>query len=316
VNPAAAVSRAPCLVFAYHELGYVCLQTLIELGVPIVALLTHRDDPNEEIWWRSCAELANRHAIAVDYEVVFDADWTARIAAWAPAVIYSFNYRRMLPQAVLDCARLGAFNLHPSKLPAYRGRVPINWALINGEHEIGITLHHMVAKPDAGDIVAQETIAVTDDDTALTVYRKLIPVAARLIREFHPLIAAGRAPRRPQDLAAGSYYGRRTPADGRIEWGWSARRIANLVRAVTHPYPGAFCLLNGRRLWVWRVAVASEDGTRGAPGQILAHGASGIEVAAGTGSLFLQCVQLEGAAQGPANEVLPPALIDAAGKLQ
>ncbi len=127
-----------------------------------VALFTHRDDPGEEIWWRSCAQLAAQHGIPVYTDEELGADWVAKLKSWRPAVIYSFNYRRLLPRQILECASIGAFNVHPSKLPAYRGRAPINWVLVNGERETGVTLHHMVARADAGDIVGQETVAIED----------------------------------------------------------------------------------------------------------------------------------------------------------
>lgn len=298
------VDRAPCVVFGYHDLGYVCIEALLELGAPIPALFTHRDDPGEEIWWRSCAQLASQHGVPVYTDEEFGPQWIDRLRSWAPAAIYSFNYRRLLPREILTCASIGAFNVHPSKLPAYRGRAPINWVLVNGERETGVTLHHMVARADAGDIVGQESVAIEDSDTALSLSRKITPLAADLIRRFHPLIVAGHAPRIPQDLSAGSYFGRRTPADGRIDWNWPARRIFNLVRAVTHPYPGAFCTVAGRTLFVWQASIGAEDGVAGAPGQVVGASASGLRVAAGAGVVVVGRVQFEGEPEGSALDVL------------
>ena len=172
----------------------------------------------------------------------------AKIGMLKPAVIYSFSYRHLIPESVLELASLGAFNLHPSLLPAYRGRAPVNWVLVNGERETGVTLHHMVARADSGDIVGNRAVAIDDGDNALTLYRKLVPLGVELINELHPKIVAGDAPRRKMDIAKGSYFGRRKPEDGRIDWRWPARRIFNLVRAVTHPYPGAFCFVGGSKV--------------------------------------------------------------------
>ncbi|HYB90060.1 MAG TPA: formyltransferase [Candidatus Binataceae bacterium] len=315
--PAAAIRDATCVLFAYHEMGYACMEALLGLGAPIAALITHRDDPREEIWWRSCAELAARNGIAVHYPERIDSEWTARIAAMRPRVIYSFSYRHLLPDSVLGLAPLGAFNVHPSPLPAYRGRAPVNWMLVNGEREAGVTLHYMVARADAGDIVGQRIVPIDDDDTALTLYRKLVPLGAALIREFHPQIAAGNAPRRPQDLSRGSYFGRRTPEDGRIDWKWPARRIFNLVRAVTHPYPGAFAFAHGRKLFIWKAQVASESGARGAPGEIVNEDAGGaLEVAAGEGSVLVMRAQFEGGAEGEARIVLARDLLKGSVELE
>lgn len=291
-------------MFGYHDLGYACIEALLAQGAPILALFTHKDHPGEENWWRSCAQLAAQHGIPVYTEEELGMDWVGKISSWRPAIIYSFTYRRLLSQAILDCASIGAFNLHPSKLPAYRGRAPINWVLVNGERETGVTLHHMVARADAGDIVGQESVTIDDSDTALTLYRKLVPLGAGLIHRFHPLIVDGRAPRTKQDLKAGSYFGRRTPADGRIDWNWPARRIFNLVRAVTHPYPGAFCEFGGRKMFVWKASIGAEEGNLGRPGDILSRSkATGAEIAAGMGSIILDKIQFEGDKETAACEV-------------
>ena len=202
--------------------------------------------------------------------------WPRTIGALKPSIIYSFSYRHLIPESVLELASLGAFNLHPSLLPAYRGRAPVNWVLVNGEREAGVTLHHMVARADAGDIVGQRAVAIDDSDNALTLYRKLVPLGVELIDELHPMIVAGTAPRRKMDISKGSYFGRRKPEDGRIDWRWPARRIFNLVRAVTHPYPGAFCFVGGRKLLVWEAKIGAENGSHAAqPGTVVREMADG-----------------------------------------
>jgi len=298
-----AIERARCVVFGYHEVGYTCIESLLALRAPIAALFTHQDNPGEEIWWRSCADLAQRNSIPVYTPEAIDEAWVARVAELTPSVIYSFSYRSLLPERLLRLAPLGAYNVHPAMLPKYRGRVPINWMLVNGEREGGVTLHHMVARADAGDIVAQRAVAIDDDDTAFTLYGKIVPIGAALVREFHPLIAEGRAPRHPQNLAAGSYWGRRRAEDGRISWNWPARRIYNLVRAVTHPYPGAFCFIGDRKMMVWGARIAVESGARGEPGTIIGPRDSGIEVAAGEGSVVLTRVQIGDDAETAATEI-------------
>ena len=303
------VKAAPCVLFAYHEMGYACMEALLQIGAPVAALFTHRDDPHEEIWWRSCAQLAQSHSIPVHTPNGVNDTWVDRIAAMDPAVIYSFYYRYLIPDSVLALARIGAFNMHGSLLPAYRGRAPVNWMLVNGECEAGVTLHHMAARADAGDIVAQRAVPITDDDNALTLYHKLVPLGVDLITAMHPRIVDGTAPRRKQDISKGSYFGRRKPEDGRIDWRWPARRIFNLVRAVTHPYPGAFCFAGGQKLLVWKTAIAAERGNRGAPGQMVGESADGaVEIAAGEGSVIVKIAQFEGGPEGAAREVLAAAI--------
>jgi len=299
-----AVKRTRCVLFAYHDTGYAVMEALLALGAPIVALFTHIDDPHEEIWWRSCADLAARNSIPVFTPDHVDSNVIARVAALRPDVIYSVYYRHLLPDAILNSAKVGAFNLHGSLLPKYRGRAPVNWTIVNGEREAGLTLHHMVARADAGDIVAQRSCSIDDSDNALTMYRKLVPLAAEIVREYHPLIVTGRAPRVKQDLGRGSYFGRRRPEDGRIDWRWPARRIFNLVRAVTHPYPGAFCYATGKKLFVWEARIASEDRNIGAPGEIVGEIADGLEIAAGQGSLIVTRAQFESDDEGDVRAVL------------
>jgi methionyl-tRNA formyltransferase len=300
-----AVRGARCVLFAYHEMGHACLEAVLALGAPVAAVFSHRDAPDEEIWWRPCADLARANSIPIYFPESLHADEVAQVAALRPAIIYSFYYRNLLPAQLIALAPLGAYNLHGSLLPKYRGRAPVNWMLVNGEREAGATLHHMVERADAGDIVAQRAFAITDDDTALTLYRKIVPIGADLICRYHPLIASGTAPRRAQDLTQGSYFGRRRPEDGRIDWNWPARRIFNLVRAVTHPYPGAFGFIDGRKVLVWTSRIATEMGTRGAAGEVIADRADGaIEVAAGEGSVIISRVQIEHGAEGIPREIL------------
>jgi UDP-4-amino-4-deoxy-L-arabinose formyltransferase/UDP-glucuronic acid dehydrogenase (UDP-4-keto-hexauronic acid decarboxylating) len=302
-----SVKSARCVVFAYHEMGYACMAALLKMGAPIAALFTHRDDSHEEIWWRSCAELAAAHSVPVHIDEKVEAAFET-IGALRPSIIYSFSYRHLIPENVLELAPLGAFNLHPSLLPAYRGRAPVNWVLVNGERKAGVTLHHMVARADAGDIVGQRAVAIDDSDNALTLYRKLIPRGVELIDEMHPKIVGGTAPRRKMDISKGSYFGRRKPEDGRIDWRWPARRIFNLVRAVTHPYPGAFCFVGGQKLLVWKAKIGAESGVLADPGGLVREMADGaFEIAAGEGSVIVKVAQFEGGVEGIARDALSQA---------
>jgi methionyl-tRNA formyltransferase len=304
LTPTISSGSTRCVLFAYHEMGFACMSELLALGAPIAALFTHDDDPAETIWWRRCSDLAHRNGIPVYVAGKLDHGWQARIAAMQPAVLYSFFYRNLLPAELLRIAPLGSFNLHASLLPKYRGRAPVNWMIINGEREAGVTLHHMVARADAGDIVAQRAVEISENDNALTLYQKLVPVGAALIREYHPLIIAQRAPRQAQELGGGSYFGRRRPEDGRIDWKWPARRIVNLIRGVTHPYPGAFCFVGGHKLMVWEARVGHEAGSRGESGCAVQFAGGTVEIAAGAGSVVILRAQLEGGSEGEARSVL------------
>ncbi len=286
-------------MFAYQDVGYVCLDVLLGVGADVSAVFTHDDDPNEQIWFRSVRQLAEKHGLPVfSPERLDEGGFIERIRGFDPDFIFSFYYRRLLPDAVLETARRGAFNLHGSLLPKYRGRCPVNWVLIHGERETGVTLHEMVSKPDAGDIVAQRRVTISEDDTAYTLYGKLTDAAAELMRATYPQLCDGTAPRIPQDRSQASYFGGRKPADGRIDWGQGARRIRDLVRAVTHPYPGAFAEFRGRPLFVWsaraepdRAVTQGADET--APGTVVDLD-DGLLVQTGAGRLRALRVQLAG----------------------
>ena len=230
------------VVFAYHEVGARCLQTLLDGGVDVQLVITHTDDPNERIWFTSVAEVAKSAGIPVmTPESASEPDVQARIEALAPDYIFSFYYRQMIPMAVLNVARIAPLNMHGSLLPKYRGRVPINWAVLHGETETGATLHVMAEKPDAGDIVAQQAVPIGPDETAGEVFAKVTTAAAATLKDVLPQLLKGEVPRRPNKLEEGSYFGGRKPEDGRIHWAQTAEQVYNLIRAVAPPYPGAFC---------------------------------------------------------------------------
>ena len=242
---------AVAAVFAYHDIGVHCLEALLELGVDIRLVVTHQDDPSENIWFASVAEVARKNDIAVITPAnVNTAEVVARVAATEPDFLFSFYYRSMLGDELLRVPGKGAFNLHGSLLPRYRGRVPVNWAVINGETETGVSLHRMVSKPDAGPLVAQHSVPILINDTALDVFQKLVCAAERVILQAVPGLLDGSAKETPQNLRHGSYFGGRRPEDGRIDWRRPAWEIHNLIRAVAPPYPGAFFETAGRRIFV------------------------------------------------------------------
>jgi len=295
---------AKTVVMGYHTMGCLGFEALLAHGFEVAAVFTHRDDPREEVWWESLAAKAQARGIPVHYaENAKDAAVQDLVASYAPDFLFSFYYRFMIPPAILALASRGALNLHGSLLPRYRGRAPVNWALIEGQTETGVSLHYMVEKPDAGALVDQERVAIDFADTAFTLYGKLEGAARRLLDRALPALAAGTANASPLDLSQGSYRGGRKPADGRIDWSWPAQRIYDLVRAVTHPYPGAFTTLRGRRLLVWwALPVAGVSAPAVTPGVVTAVGADGITVAAGggDGTVRLVTLQLDGQPELPA----------------
>ncbi len=306
------------VLLGYHTMGCLGFDALRRHGYEVAAVLTHPDDPHEEIWWDSLAARAERAGVPVHTpESSKGEEFQDLVASYAPDFLFSFYYRFMIPPAVLELAPRGALNLHGSLLPRYRGRAPVNWVLVEGETETGVSLHYMVAKPDAGDLVDQERVAIDPADTAFTLYGKLEAAATVVLDRALPALAndfADTARPVPLDLSQGSYRGGRKPADGQIDWSWPARRIYDLVRGVTHPYPGAFTTLGGRRLLVWW-ALAVETARSAAPGTVLSVDPEGITVAAGDGAVRLITLQLAGQPELPAVSLALAAGLTAGARL-
>lgn len=251
------LAPATAVVFAYHNVGVRCLQVLLDAGVQVKLVVTHVDNPKETIWFDSVAALAQQHGLSV----ITPADANIRevidqLAAASPDFLFSFYYRQMLGSELLAIPKRGAFNMHGSLLPKYRGRVPINWAIIKGETETGATLHEMVAKPDAGRIVAQQAVSIGPDETAVEVFHKVTDAAAAVLAHSLQGLIDGSAELTEQDLKAGSYFGGRKPEDGIIDWTQSASTIHNLVRAVAPPYPGATSAIMGQPVNIYRTSLA------------------------------------------------------------
>jgi UDP-4-amino-4-deoxy-L-arabinose formyltransferase/UDP-glucuronic acid dehydrogenase (UDP-4-keto-hexauronic acid decarboxylating) len=233
-------------------MGIIGIRSLLSHGFEISMVFSHMDNPDENRWFGSVAEFCHERRIPTYLpEKIEEPPWPKMIKEARPDLLFSFYYRSMVGRKILSIPRLGSLNLHGSLLPKYRGRAPVNWVLVNGESETGVTLHFMVPKPDAGDIAGQIAVAITCDDTALTLYRKLEKAAESLLNQLLPDMVKGIIPRRPNEIEKGSYFGRRKPDDGQIDWTFSALRIYNLIRAVTRPYPGAFSWLGADKCVIW-----------------------------------------------------------------
>jgi methionyl-tRNA formyltransferase len=283
------------VVFAYHDVGARCLRVLLAHGVDVSLVVTHDDDPRENIWFERVADVATSHGLAVITAADPNAQNVAsQIGACAPDFLFSFYYRSMLGSGILAIPRRGALNMHGSLLPKYRGRAPVNWAILHGERHTGATLHYMTAKPDAGDIVAQQAVPILPDDTALEVFRKVTLAAEIALDAALPALVAGTAPRLAQDLTQGSYFGGRKPEDGRVDWSKGAQQIHNLVRAVAPPYPGAFTTVAGLPARILRTRIVDPTSPPGdVPMLELCDGRIRARCGGG-GALAVDAMELEG----------------------
>ena len=251
------------IIFAYQNIGCIGLKALKQNGFEIKAVFTHKDNPLEKIWFDSVTELAASENIPVYApEDINHPIWVQKIREIGPDIIFSFYYRKMISPEILNIPASGCLNLHGSLLPAYRGRCPVNWVLINGEKKTGVTLHKMTPRPDDGDIICQQEIIISKDETAKSLHAKAASAASEMLAETLPLLKNGNAPHRPQDHSSATYFGGRHPGDGEIDWTKTAKQIDNLVRAVSQPYPGAFSYIGNRKCIFWKVRTVDDNSVK------------------------------------------------------
>ncbi len=299
------------IVAAYHNFGCVGLEELVAAGIDVKAVFTYPDDEGETIWFRSVAQTAAELNIPVYApDDINHPIWVDRIRQMAPDYLFSFFYRDLIGEDILNIPKDACMNLHASLLPKLRGRAPINWALVNGESKTGVTLHHMTPKADDGDIVCQSAIDISHDDTAKTLYERLEKAAQEMLRKNLPKIINGNAQAVAQNEAEATYVGRRTPADGEIDWTDSATNIRNLIRAVTRPYPGAFTHRGSTKITFWSAELVESSQTVDTPGTVLS--VSPLAIATGEGALLIKAGQLSGGVYS-SGEMLAEALDLCAG---
>lgn len=291
------------------ETSWHCLLTLLEMGEEVVGIFTMPDERAQHISaYKGFDDLSQQYSLPVYKTTDINSDQTlATMRSLQPEIIYVIGWPRLAKRAVLDLPPKGCVGIHSSLLPKYRGGAPVNWGLINGETEWGVSFIYLEEGPDTGDIIAQERFPITLEDTCKTVYDKATEASIRVLRQYVPLLAQGAAPRVPQDDSQATLYPQRKPHQGIINWNRTAMELYNWVRALTHPYPGAFTYLpNGRKLFIWQTEIprsdASLDGLlRDVPGSILAVlPYRGIAVQTDDGPLVLRQLQTEGEPEMPA----------------
>jgi methionyl-tRNA formyltransferase len=302
------VTRA--VVFAYSEVGVRCVRELLAQGIEIAILFTHADDPGEQQWFGSVRQLGEDHGLRVATpDDPNTSDWVSEGRRAGADFLFSFYYRHLLNAAWLEVPRRGALNMHGSLLPKYRGRAPVHWAIIHGESATGASLHYMLAKPDAGNLVDQEAVPILQNETALDISLKVADAAQTILRRSLPRLVAGTAPAIALDLSRGSYFGRRRPEDGRIDWRQGAYAVHNLVRAVAPPFPGAFTEVNGCRLALLATRVDDQPARYAARAPCL-YAADGAWYADCVDGRRLKILELASGGSSVVPGAAPPALAD------
>jgi methionyl-tRNA formyltransferase len=283
-------------VGAVHE-AEPALRALLEMDADVSAVFTLSD------------RLAARAAGAVDLEPLAKAfgvpllrtdnlnapTEVERVRALSPDLIVAVGWTRLLGEELLRIPVRGCVGFHASLLPRHRGRAPVNWAILRGETITGNTMMFLDPGADTGDIIDQRQVSIEPDDTCATVYAKVAAAGAQMLCMHLPALLAGEAPRHPQDHDGADLLPKRTPEMGITDWDRPARAVHDWIRALTHPYPGAFSYLNGRKLFLWRSAVP--DGSKGhagvAPGTLLGVAGQALRVATNDGTVHVLRVQEE-----------------------
>ncbi|HAU5564275.1 TPA: ArnA [Serratia fonticola] len=254
---------------AYHEMGCAALESLQEVGFEVACVFTHAGAHQENSFFDSVEVMARQLQIPVFCpDDINTPEWIAKISSLQPDAIFTLSYRQALSPALIATARKGAFNVHASLLPAYRGRAHLNWVIIRHERETGVTLHRINHVPDGGPILAQSRVTITDDDDALSLHRKLVRTTREQLPNWLRALRAGSLMERVQDESLASEPGQRKPEDGQVHWHQSAEEIHRLIRGVAYPWPGAYSLIGEQRFIVWKSRVLAQPHQH-APGSII-----------------------------------------------
>ena len=300
------------LYIGNHNIGVMCLNELIHRGHEVVAVIGIPEDPNEKNYYASVVHAAKEHAIqAYTPQNVNNPDLVNTFRELQPDLITVISYRQILRKPIIDIPTLGVINLHGALLPKFRGGSPINWALIKGEKETGVTIHYIDEGVDTGPIIKQSAIPIAYDDTVVTLFDKVTQAGFEIFQDVIGYFESGDVPKKTNIKADGSYYRRRTPEQGLIDWNQDAVSVYNLIRALVPPFPGAFSYFDGRKVIIeWGLPVSVSKATA-SPGEIIVFQHMGQHaIATGGGAILPQRVNVEGLGSGPPEELFQLAGIE------
>jgi methionyl-tRNA formyltransferase len=281
-------------LFAGSRRGHAVLKKLIEQKANIVGILCLVEDPHEEAYHPKVTVIAKEHSIPLFYSSdIKSLDYAALLNQINPDIAFAIGWRYLITKEAYTVPPKGTLIIHDSLLPAYRGFAPMNWAIINGEKETGVTLFHIAEGVDSGPIIDQLKTSITQDDTAKTLDEKIIALYEEIIIKNLPALEQNTAQSVPQDETLASYTCKRTPEDGEIHWQNTAEHIHNLIRGLTCPFPGAYTTLRGKKIVVWEseLPIKQDQYIGNIPGRILGKKNGKIEVLTGKGVLRLNQLQ-------------------------
>ena len=270
----------------------MALQAVADMAA-VVGVVAHPPDPEDGVRYESVFAFAKQRGWNVTRGKGKDPQTFEFVRAAKPDLLWITDFRYLLPQELIAFGRTGAVNLHPSLLPRYRGRAPVNWAILHGETKLGLTAHFVDEGMDTGDIIEQVSFEISEDQDVGDCLEILYPLYTDITKRTLNRFLSGSVPRIVQDHSLATAFPARRPADGLIDWRQSARSVHNLVRAVAAPYPGAFTSVAGKKLLVWKARVRSDCGADFPPGCVVNADESGISVQCGTGVLDLLKIEIQ-----------------------
>ena len=284
-------------LFLGSRRGYAVLKKLIEVKAQICGILCLIEDAHEEQFHPKITAIAQEFSIPIFYSTdVKSSEYKTVLLKVKPDIAFAIGWRYLINEEAYRIPPKGTLILHDSLLPKYRGFAPMNWAIINGESATGVTLFYIAKGVDSGPIVDQERTVIAINDTAKTVDERLIKLYEDLIVRNLPTLQTGRANSISQDETLASYTCKRTPEDAQINWQNTALQIHNLVRGSTHPFPGAYTTLRGKKIFIWATEIpeVQENYVGSIPGRITGKRSGMIEVLTGQGVLWVKSLQYAG----------------------
>lgn len=280
------------ILITHNQLGLSCLEELVDLGATIQAVYTRErqtdiSDQTDLETFTDQAGIPIHHVESVNTETQ-----VSKIKEYNPEFLFVIGWSRLVKQEVLDIPTVAALGMHPAPLPKGRGRAPIAWSVIKGLDETALSFFHLVKEADAGDLVGQQSISIEIDDDASSLYEKVVDAGRTLIREYYPQFESGTVPREPQNDANATWWPKRDPHHGLIDWTRPPQEVYNWIRGQTKPYPGAFSFLEGRKIIIWEANVPDASTAFVTPGEISYTDDGIVGVGAWEGIIELTRVQV------------------------
>ncbi|GAB6862943.1 methionyl-tRNA formyltransferase [Haloplanus litoreus] len=276
-----------------NELGFACLEELLDLGADVRHVFTKPTTPNisDQV---AFGPLCRSHGVPItETESANDDTTVATIRECDPDLLFVIGWSELVSETVLNTPSVTALGMHPAPLPRGRGRAPLAWSLIKGLDETALSFFHLVEEADAGDLVGQKPLPIGIGDDAGSMYQKMINAGRALIQEYYPKFEQGVIPRTPQEDENATWWPRRKPEHGLIDWRRSPRDLYNWIRGQTRPYPGAFSYIGGQKVTIWAANPPDGDTAFVRPGEISYNTGDAIGVGVWESTIEITELQVE-----------------------